>query len=74
MNDEIEFKCPRCGGWRFGRDTGEQDGKVVVLKTVRCHAAGCGWRGVWPPVNARGKKDAEKTCKRRLGGLRLQHE
>ena len=56
MNDEIEFKCPRCGGWRFGRDTGEQDGKVVVLKTVRCHAAGCGWRGVWPPVNARGKK------------------
>jgi hypothetical protein len=47
---EQEFTCPACGGTTFGRDTGD-DGKggVAVLKTVRCHARGCAWRGVWPP-------------------------
>ena len=57
------FRCPKCGGSDFGRDTAA-DGKggVAVLGTVRCHAPGCGWRGEWPP--ARKLNAAQLACLR----------
>lgn len=46
------FACPECGGEYFGRDvTCGEDGRVIVMPTVRCHdqhQKGCKWRGVWP--------------------------
>lgn len=51
---EPPFKCPKCGGSYFGRDTGInfRTDEVIVFKTVRCHDEfnqKCGWRGEWPP-------------------------
>jgi predicted RNA-binding Zn-ribbon protein involved in translation (DUF1610 family) len=46
----ILFVCPQCGGEHFGRDTADDGlGGVKILRTVRCHTPGCGWRGEWPP-------------------------
>jgi hypothetical protein len=45
----ILFVCPQCGGEHFGRDTADGLGGVKILRTVRCHTQGCGWRGEWPP-------------------------
>lgn len=53
-----DFCCPKCGSPYFGRDVVEgEDGKPMVLETVRCHGDSsgpkiygkCDWRGVWPP-------------------------
>ncbi len=42
------FKCPKCGGSHFGRDTfRNSEGIVDMLNTVHCHSAGCNWHGVW---------------------------
>jgi len=54
-----DFRCPKCGSPYFGRDVVEgEDGKPMVLETVRCHGDSsgpkiygkCDWRGVWPPA------------------------
>lgn len=48
---EPPFKCPKCGGSYFGRDTAPAEDGVAVLKTVRCNdefRKGCKWRGEWP--------------------------
>lgn len=48
------FKCPKCGGHCFGRDTGkDESGNIVALPNVRCHGDGgimCDWQGDWPKV------------------------
>ena len=42
------FKCPKCGGSHFGRDTfRNSEGIIDLLNTVRCHSDGCDWHGVW---------------------------
>ena len=47
---KIPFRCPQCGGEYFGRDTADSGpAGVKILRTVRCHTKGCGWRGQWPP-------------------------
>ena len=52
----ILFVCPQCGGEHFGRDTADDGlGGVKILRTVRCHTPGCGWRGEWPPRWGQGK-------------------
>jgi hypothetical protein len=46
----LPFVCPLCSGEHFGRDTADDGlGGVKILRTVRCHTQGCGWRGEWPP-------------------------
>lgn len=43
-----DFKCPKCGSPYFSRDVDIKGEKVIVLKTVCCHGAACGWKGVFP--------------------------
>jgi hypothetical protein len=57
------FICPACGGHHFGRDTAQRKGKVIVLRTVRCHdehKRGCKWRGPWPAPGDAGQARKER--------------
>jgi hypothetical protein len=50
---DAPFICPKCSGEYFGRDTANENGEVVVLRTVRCHdqfGIGCKWHGEWPRI------------------------